>query len=291
MQYSVAGILLHSVLGQPQVGPDVCGFDIDTTEELCGRWQALAAFYPFSRNHNALGMMPQEPYRWESVAKISRFWLGLRLRLIWFLYTLFYRAHVDGAAVARPLWWDHPEDSATLHVDRQFLLGTALLVSPVLAQGERHVDVYFPEGHVWYDFFTSKIISQNGGESVTVDAPMEHLPVHIRSGSIIPLTNGGMTTKESAESGLTLMIALDTKGEAQGEIYLDDGESEYIGNNFSSIQFKFANGTLESSGTFGFAFTEMKPRIDKINLMQHGDKFVSRSMNFTLREEGKYQIL
>jgi alpha-glucosidase (family GH31 glycosyl hydrolase) len=55
MGYSVSGIMLMNMFGIPLAGADICGFGGDTTPDLCARWHVVGSYYPFSRNHNALG--------------------------------------------------------------------------------------------------------------------------------------------------------------------------------------------------------------------------------------------
>ncbi len=55
--------------------------------------------------------------------------------------------------MARPLFFEFREDVTTWDIDRQFLIGSGLLISPVLEAGTSTVRAYFPAGK-WYDFFT-----------------------------------------------------------------------------------------------------------------------------------------
>lgn len=109
-----------------------------------------------------------------------------------------------------------PTDEKTYGIDKQFLWGKSLLVTPVLEAGQDYVVGYFPKG-LWYDFHTvSHILSRNPfrniqffcfvvsyniqiclchiqgdslvsrGEEIKLQAPMDKINLHLREGSIIP---------------------------------------------------------------------------------------------------------
>ena len=88
MKDSISGIINMNLFGITMVGADVCGFNGDTTTELCTRWMQLGAFYPFYRNHNGIGYISQEPYVFgKSVTDICRKALTTRYSLISFYYS------------------------------------------------------------------------------------------------------------------------------------------------------------------------------------------------------------
>lgn len=117
MGYSVTGTMAHNIAGIPLVGADICGFIGDTSAELCARWYTVGAFYPFSRNHNAMGAAPQLPWNFNTVYQgtvtyneIIRNAMHTKLHLIRYYYTQMSLVQQNGGAFYRPLFFDYPND-------------------------------------------------------------------------------------------------------------------------------------------------------------------------------------
>lgn len=232
MVFSISQALSFSISGIPMFGVDVCGFNGNSDMELCNRWMQLGAFFPFYRNHNELSANSQEPYTWESVAEASRTAMAIRYTLLPYMYTLMAQAHTTGSTVLRALAWEFPDEPWLAGADHQFLLGGAIMVTPVLAQGADTVDGVFPGAGdadgatVWYDWYDKTAVTAVArGQNVTIDAPLGHIPVFVRGGCVVPTQQPGLTTEASRQNPWGLLAALDQLGAAQGVLYLDDGES------------------------------------------------------------------
>ncbi|XP_023345565.1 maltase-glucoamylase, intestinal [Eurytemora carolleeae] len=232
LRASVIGMLQFNQFGIPFVGADICGFIDDTTPELCSRWQQLGAFYPFSRNHNGLGNIEQDPgFFGEEIALITRDALNIRYNLLPYLYTLFYSHYTQGSTVARALWHEFPQDNLTRTIDDQFMWGSQLLISPVLTQGATSRNIYLPPGSRWFsasNFLDWTSWKEVDSGWVEVDAPLDVLPLHVRGGYAIPLQVPAVNTALSRSNPFQLVFALDNNGrngEARGELFFDDGDT------------------------------------------------------------------
>lgn len=247
MYFSIAQALQFMIAGIPMFGVDACGFSGNTDYELCTRWMELAAFYPFYRNHNNINSIAQEPYVWASTATATRTVTNIRYSLLPYIYTLFHKAHSKADTVLNALIWEFPDDGDYIKgVDSQFMLGPSLLITPVLEPIARTVKGVFPgvaSGTVWYDWYTLEKVQVAPYENKTLDAPLEHINVHVRGGSILPMQTPGYTTNESRNGTWELLVALDKDGMASGEVYIDDGVSE-VQNATKTVTLSYSNSTL-----------------------------------------------
>jgi alpha-glucosidase len=234
------------------VGPDICGFAGNTTETLCARWATLGAFYPFMRNHAGDTSISQEFYRWDLSLAAARKAIAVRYRLLDYIYTAFHRQTVTGLPLLNPLFFHYPEDENTFGIEYQFFYGDDILVSPVLEENSTSVSIYLPN-ETFYDWWTLERIQGNGSYINLTDVGFDTIPLHIRGGAILPLrAESANTTTELRKQDFVIWIAPNATNQAQGSLYLDDGDSiEQDGT--SEIVFSFDNGRFSMTGSFGYA--------------------------------------
>ncbi|XP_063430632.1 sucrase-isomaltase, intestinal-like [Mytilus trossulus] len=252
--WSIIGILEFSMFGFPMIGADICGFWYAAQYEMCLRWSQLGAFYPFARNHNAKGWPHQDPAHWdEAFTSIARRALHIRYKILPYLYTLFHLAHTTSSMVARPLVFEFPEDKQTRDVDRQFLLGSAFLVTPVLEKGKSSVEGYFPKQR-WFNYYDGTELAVTG-QRIIVDAPLPIIPLHLRGGYILPTQQPANTTVYSRQRPMGLIVAFNEETSARGDLFWDDGESidsvtrgEYLKVEISATKGKYLEYKVVKNG-------------------------------------------
>ncbi len=167
--------------------------------ELLLRWFAWGCFSPVFRMHGERSPWYErkQEYRngvrqltsgqdnevWsfgEENTSILCKYLFIRERLRPYLRRVMRDAHESGAPVMRPLFYDFPADQAAWQVEDSYMFGPDLLVSPVMVPGVTERKVYLPAGADWKDAYTGQMYA--GGQTVTVPAPIDVIPVMIRDG-------------------------------------------------------------------------------------------------------------
>jgi alpha-glucosidase (family GH31 glycosyl hydrolase) len=208
--------------GIPYWGTDIGGFfhPMPESGELFARWFQFGAFCPGFRAH---GYVWRDHLPWShgpEIEAICRTYAELRYRLLPYTYTLAWQAYSRGLPLMRPLVLNYPDDPAVWELGSEYLWGDDLLVAPVTRQGATTWPVYLPAG-VWYDYWTQQ--RYDGPLGVTVEAPLDRLPLFVRGGAILPLAPPAQFEGERAWDDLTLLIY--PGGASRFDLYDDDGRS------------------------------------------------------------------
>ncbi|KAJ5795229.1 hypothetical protein N7457_001828 [Penicillium paradoxum] len=253
---SLPMVLTNGIAGFPFAGADVGGFFHNPDKNLLTRWYQTGIWYPFFRAHAHIDTRRREPYL---ISEPQRSYIAQAIRLRYQLlpawYTAFHEASVNGTPIVRPQYYMFPEDEQGFAIDDQlYLAGTGLLVKPVVQENTYSAEVYISDDERYYDYFDFTVY-QGAGKRHTVPAPEEKVPVLIQGGHIIPRKD-----RPRRSSGLmrwdpyTLIITLNKNGEAEGSLYVDDGETfDYERGAYIHRRFNYRESVLSSEdiGTKG----------------------------------------
>ncbi len=237
MEMSIPMCLNLNMSGVSLCGADVGGFMDDCTEEMLIRWTEMGCFFPFFRNHSSIGLRPQEPWTFGKECEgIIKKYIQIRYMFIYFIYSEVFKSHLTGVPVMRPLVLEYETDELTHSIHDEFLLGSNLLVAPILRPGETCRKVYLPEGN-WYHFFTNE--KYIGGKTYLVYAQLDEIPVFVKEGSILPLTNPVMNTGK-----LDHHITISVYGDNFTDYFIvDDGKN--INHEYNEVIIQVINGEVQ----------------------------------------------
>eukprot|EP00842_Homolaphlyctis_polyrhiza_P006207 jgi/Hompol1/6588/HPOL_000454-RA len=248
---SVPMLLSIGISGIPFAGADVGGFFGNPSVELLTRWYQVGSLQPFFRAHAHIDTKRREPWLFgEPYTSIIRDSVRRRYKLLPYIYSLFSEASRSGVPVMRPMMYEFPQDEATFAMDDQFLLGSAILVKPVVAIDQTSVDVYLPKASVWYEYETFNRVTADAAAILKYNTEsLATVPIFLRGGSIVPRRDRVRRSSAMMRADpYTLVVALDKNGAAAGSLYVDDGatfafqDGEYIYTTFT-----FENGRLTAA--------------------------------------------
>ena len=197
-------------------------------KELYIRWLQYGVFQPVYRPHAQEHIAPEMVFHDSHTIETLRPWLNLRYQLLPYNYTLAWQNSLTGMPLMRPLFLakDNFADETSLALmdeKNSYFWGDAFLVAPVTEPGVNTWPVQLPGG-VWVDYFSGQ--RYQGTDKVEVPVTLNTIPVLVKAGSFVPMTEVVQSTQDYSSAKLTLHYYADPSVEcAKGEMYEDDGKT------------------------------------------------------------------
>ena len=165
-------------------------------QELIVRWYQFGAFSPVFRTHGCRSG-PSEPDTAtckpaQGSCGFNEIWSYGNATQVMLEKMVIFRSKVlkpyiqeldknvtkFGVPTMRPLAYEFPDDSGCRHINDQYMLGPRYLVAPVTVQNATSRKMYFPKGVNWKHLWSAQVIT--GGQTLTVNAPLDQIPVYER---------------------------------------------------------------------------------------------------------------
>jgi alpha-D-xyloside xylohydrolase len=206
----------HPPLLDPSDARDNVG-GYDDYPELYTRWFQYATFLPIMRSHGSRRSNEVWSYGKQAEPILEKY-LRLRYELMPYIYSLGYQTWLTGAPFMRALPLDFPNDPNVADLRDEYMFGPAFLVAPITEQGATSRKVYLPAGADWFNYWTNERLK--GGQTITVAAPIDIMPVFVRAGSILAL---GTPVESTHQKQAIAKVRVYPGADANFTLFSDDG--------------------------------------------------------------------
>jgi alpha-D-xyloside xylohydrolase len=193
---------------------DMGGFTTRSPEELYRRWAAFGMLTSHSRSH---GEPPTEPWEFgEAFLRDYRRAVEMKYRLMPYVYAQAKDSSERGLPMLRALFVEFPEDPGSWQIEDEYLLGSDMLVAPLLEKGTSGREVYLPPGS-WIDYQTA---TRYPGGWHRIEAGEIPIVVLVRDGAVIPHIALAQSTMQMDWSKLELRPFVSEADHATGLVCL-----------------------------------------------------------------------
>jgi alpha-glucosidase len=189
------------------------------------RWLEFGIFTPLMRNHAAKGTRQQEAYQFQETEGF-RHVIGVRYKLLPYIYSEYMKAVLKNDMLFRPLCFDYPEDSHAPYVEDQLMYGDSLMLAPIYEANARGRYVYLPESMKKLVFCQDGSIKEEilpaGHHYISV--ALTEVCFFLRKDCCIPLSSGGSNAAEVDFDQLHMLSY--SEAAKPYEYYHDDGQQK-----------------------------------------------------------------
>jgi alpha-D-xyloside xylohydrolase len=225
---------------------DIGGFAGKADPALYKRWVAFGLLSTHSRLHGSESYRVPWLFDEESVT-VMRFFARLKNQLFPYLFSAAHDAAARGWPVMRAMVLEFPDDPACRHLDRQYMLGSSLLVAPVFSH-DNVAEYYLPEGN-WTHLLTGAVVTGDRWRREVVD--FMTLPLFLRENSILAMSRDEQQPRWNLGQELLLRVSEIVDG-ADFEIAVtgDDGKSIaglHCGRSGATVTLSGASGARQVS--------------------------------------------
>lgn len=237
---------------------DIGGFEGSPPPWIYKRWVAMGLLCSHSRLHGSNSYrvpwtVDNDDRSEEGCSKTLAKWRALKMRLMPYILSQAAEAIDGGLPLSlRSVALEFPEDPTAWYLDRQFMLGSQLLIAPIFEESGE-VEFYLPKGK-WTSYFTNEVKAGPGWFREKHN--FGSLPLYVRENTVLVL--GGREVEGPAYDYAKGVEVCLYQARSGARTTLVNNEGEKIGELVVGEDGKFTGTDVLS----GFAVSEAGRNLD-----------------------------
>ena len=285
MAESLRGGLSLAMSGFGYWSHDIGGFEHNSTADVYKRWAAFGLLSSHSRLHGSTNYRVPWVYDDEAV-DVVRYFTKLKATLMPYIYAISNEASTKGIPTMRSMVLEFMDDKNTHYLDKQYMLGDALLVSPIF-NDESIGEFYLPKGN-WTNYFTKEVYE--GNQWYSEKYSYLELPLMVRQNTILPIGNVDNDSDYKYEENVDLQVYELIDNVRTSRIVYGNDAKEKINISILRVGNKI-NVELKANSNLKITFINLKVKSNSLTVLNQDNHSVVEVNNPKVKQNLSFDII